>query len=175
MPVDYFLKVDGIDGGTGDAEHKNELEVLSFSWGVPLAITGTVSSSGTFTGQRCDTRPLVVRKLLDKAPPKGARAGAAGDHFASAVLTLCRAGGDKQPYMEYKLTDVLISSYQSGGAGEGGVPTESWSLHYAKIEMAYTQIGTDGKPAGKGASVGWDLKENKKVCASPTASHGQIH
>ena len=94
---------------------------------------------------------------------KAAQACAAGDHFASAVLTLCRASGDKQPCMEYKMADILISSVQVGGAGEGGVPTESWSLHYSKIEMAYTQIGLDGKPKGKGAAVGWDLKANKKI------------
>src|SRR4029453_261673 len=162
MPIHYFLKDDGIDGETADAEHKNELEVLSFSWGVTLAITGTVSSSGTFTGQRCDTRPLVVRKLLDKASPKVAQACAAGDHFASAVLTLCRAGGDKQPYMEYKLTDVLISSYQIGGAGGAHLPTERVSPNYGKIEITDTQIGPDGKAKGKAPSGGWDVRKNEK-------------
>jgi type VI secretion system secreted protein Hcp len=163
MPSDVFLKVDGVEGESSDAKHKNEIEVLSFSWGVSQAITGTVSSAGTFSGQRCDMSPLVIQKLFDKASPKAAQACAAGDHFASAVLTLCRAGGDKQPYMEYKMTDVMISSVQVGGTGEGGLPTESISLNYSKMEMTYTKIGTDGKVAGKGASVGWDLKENKKV------------
>jgi type VI secretion system secreted protein Hcp len=106
--------------------------------------------------------PLVVQKLFDKASPKAAQACAAGDHFANAVLTLNRAGGDKQPYMEYKMSDVMISSVQVGGAGEGGVPTESWSLHYGKIDMKYTQIGLDGKPAGN-IGGGWDLKKNKKI------------
>ena len=161
---DAFLKVDGLEGESSDAKHKGEFEVLSFNWGVSQAITGTTSSSGTFTGQRVDMSPLVIVKQFDKGSPKAAQACAAGDHFASAVLTLCRAGGDKQPYMEYKMSDVLISSVQVGGAGqgEGGVPTESWSLHYAKIEMAYTQISIQGKPAGK-VAAGWDLKENKKV------------
>jgi type VI secretion system secreted protein Hcp len=163
MASDVYLKVDGLEGESNDSKHKNEVEVLSFSWGVTQAITGTVSSAGTFTGQRCDMGPLTIQKLFDKASPKAAQACAAGDHFASAVLTLCRAGGDKQPYMEYKLSDVLLSSVQVGGAGEGGVPSESWSLQYSKIEMKYTQIGLDGKPAGQGAAVGWDLKENKKV------------
>ena len=52
MPSDVFLKVDGVEGESSDSKHKNEIEVLSFSWGVTQAITGTVSSSGTFTGQR---------------------------------------------------------------------------------------------------------------------------
>ena len=161
---DVFLKIDGIDGESNDSKHKNEIEVLSFSWGVTQAITGTVSSSGTFTGQRCDMAPLTIVKQFDKASPKAAQACAAGDHLKSAILTLNRAGGDKQPYMEYKLSDVLISSVSVGGAsqGEGGVPSEEWSLHYAKIEMKYTQIGLDGKPGGN-VAAGWDLKENKKV------------
>lgn len=161
MPSDVFLKVDGLEGESGDLKHKGEIEVTSFSWGVTQAITGTVSSSGTFTGQRADLSPLVIQKYFDKASPKAAQACASGEHFASAILVLCRATGDKQPYMEYKLTDVLISSVQVGGAGEGGVPTESWSLHYGKIEMKYTVIGTDGRPGGN-VSGGWNLATNKK-------------
>jgi type VI secretion system Hcp family effector len=163
MAVDTFLKIDGLEGESNDAKFKNQIEVLSFSWGVTQSITGTVSSAGTFTGQRADHAPLTIQKYFDKSSPKASQACAAGDHFKSAVLTLCRAGGDKQPYMEYKLDDVLLSSVQVGGTGEGGVPTESWSLHYSKITQTYTQIGLDGKPMGAGAAVGWDLKENKKV------------
>src|SRR5262249_60730707 len=104
MPSDVFLKVDGLEGESNDSKHKNEIEVLSFSWGVNQSITGTVSSAGTFTGQRCDMAPLTIQKLFDKASPKAAQACAAGDHFASAVLTLCRAGGHQQPYLEDQLT-----------------------------------------------------------------------
>src|SRR5262249_62259696 len=125
MPSDVYLKVDGLEGESNDSKHKNEIEVLSFSWGVTQSITGTVSSAGTFTGQRCDMSPLVVQKFFDKASPKASQACAAGDHFASAVLTLCRAGGDQQPYMEYKLRAVRSSAGQGGGSGRGGVPTES--------------------------------------------------
>lgn len=164
MPADVFLKVDGLEGESSDSKHKNEIEVLSFHWGVSQAITGTTSSTGTFTGARADFAPLTVVKQFDKASPKGAQACAAGEHFKSAVLTLCRAGGDKQPYMEYKMSDVLISSVRVGGAGqgEGGVPTEEWSFNYGKMEMKYTQIGIDGKAAGNVAG-GWDLTTNKKV------------
>ena len=31
--VDYFLKVEGIDGESGDAKHKNEIDLESWSWG----------------------------------------------------------------------------------------------------------------------------------------------
>ncbi len=31
--VDYFLKIDGIQGESQDKTHKNEIEIESFSWG----------------------------------------------------------------------------------------------------------------------------------------------
>ena len=164
MPFDTFLKIDGVDGESTDAKHKGEIEILSYSWGVSQAISGTVSSSGTFSGQRCDMTAVTVVKSLDKASPKLAQACAAGEHFKSATLTLSRAGGDKQPYMKYKLSDVLIEAVRTGGAtqGEGGVPSEEVGLRYGKIELEYTVVGTDGKAAGN-VTGGWDLKENKKV------------
>jgi len=164
MPFDTFLKVDGVAGESTDAKHKGEIEILSYSWGVSQAISGTVSSAGTFSGQRCDMSAVTVVKALDKSSPKLAQACAAGEHFTSATLTLSRAGGDKQPYMQYKLSDVLLESVRTGGStqGEGGVPTEEVGLRYGKIELEYTVVGTDGKPAGN-VTGGWDLKENKKV------------
>ena len=164
MPFDAFLKIDGVDAESNDSKHKGEIEILSFHWGVSQAITGTVSSTGTFSGQRCDMTALAVVKQLDKSSPKLAQGCASGEHFKTATLTLSRAGGDKQPYMKYKLSDVLIENLSTGGSsqGEGGVPTEEVGLRYAKIELEYTVVGTDGKAAGN-VAAGWDLKENKKV------------
>src|SRR5262245_10668894 len=164
MPFDGFLKIDGIEGESNDAKHKGEIEIQTFHWGVSQSVTGTASSTGTFSGQRCDMTALSITKQVDKASPKLAQGCAAGEHFKSAVLTLARAGGDKQPYMEYKLSDVLISSVRTGGAGvgDGGVPVEEITLAYGKIEWKYTVIGNDGKAAGN-VSAGWDLKENKKA------------
>ena len=31
--VDYFLKIEGVDGESTDGKHKNEIDVLSWSWG----------------------------------------------------------------------------------------------------------------------------------------------
>ena len=40
MAVDMFIKIDKIDGESKDAKHKNEIDVLSWSWGA--------SQSGSF-------------------------------------------------------------------------------------------------------------------------------
>lgn len=33
MAVDYFLKLDGIEGESADSNHKNEIQLMSWSWG----------------------------------------------------------------------------------------------------------------------------------------------
>ena len=33
MAVDYFLKIDQIEGESKDSKHANELQLLSWSWG----------------------------------------------------------------------------------------------------------------------------------------------
>src|SRR5258708_8889413 len=106
MAFDGFLKVDGIDGESTDDKHKNEIEVLSFHWGVSQPRSGSASSAGSLTAERANFDNFVVIKAIDKASPKLALGCADGQHFTNARIELCRAGGDKQPYMEYKMTDV---------------------------------------------------------------------
>ena len=45
---DYFLKIDGIQGESTDAKHKDEIEVLSWSWGeTQERAPGSASAIGT--------------------------------------------------------------------------------------------------------------------------------
>src|SRR5689334_647247 len=116
---DAFLKVETIDGESSDDKHKNWMEILSYSWGVSQPISGTVSSVGSLSAERADFQNFSVVKGTDKASPKLFLACVNGEHLPSATLEICRAGGDKQPYMEYKLTDVMVTGIHPGGAGKG--------------------------------------------------------
>jgi type VI secretion system secreted protein Hcp len=44
MAFDIFLKIDGIKGESSDAQHREEIELASFSWGASQQ--GTTSSGG---------------------------------------------------------------------------------------------------------------------------------
>ena len=47
------------------------------------------------------------------------------------------------------LEDLLVSSYQSGGSGgSSSLPTDQFSLNYAKIEYAYSPQKADGTLEG---------------------------
>ena len=161
MPFVAFLKIDGVQGESIDSTHKNEIEVMAYHWGCSQSVTGTVSSVGNISGQRVNMDSLTVTKKLDKASPLLAQNCCAGKLFPSVVLTLHRADGNKEKYMEYKLTNAMIASVHVGGSaqGEGGVPTEEVGFAFTKIEWVYTKVGADGKPAGNTPGT-WDLTKN---------------
>ena len=83
--------------------------------------------------------------------------------LATVTMELCRAGGDKQKYMEYKMSDVIISSVRPGGSAKSDdpLPLEEVSFAYGKIEWTYTEMDhKSGQPKGN-VSTYWDLHENK--------------
>jgi type VI secretion system secreted protein Hcp len=158
---DYFLKIDGIPGESADAKHKDEIEVLSWSWGESQPApggSGTGAGSGAGVG-KVAMGDLHVSANLSKASPPLLLACAAGKHFKSAVLAGRRGGGKQAEFLTFSLSDVLVSSYQTGGT-TAEAPLDSISLSFSKIEIRYKQQSAKG---GLGAEVraGWDRKANK--------------
>ncbi|EIT69356.1 MULTISPECIES: Hcp family type VI secretion system effector [Hydrocarboniphaga] len=164
MSFDAFIQLDGIKGESTDDKHKDWIEILNFSFGASQPQSGTVSSAGNLGAARVNLQNFNFLHHLDLASPKLFEACVTGQTIKSAIVNLNRAGGDKGKYMEYKLTDVIVTSVGKGGdsKAESDVPVESVSLAFGKIELIYTKIGIDGRAAGN-TSAGWDLKANKKV------------
>ncbi len=159
--VDYFLKIDGIDGESGDSKHKGEIEVQSFSWGETNA--GTFSGGGGGGAGKVSMQDFHFTMPVNKSSPKLLLACASGEHIKKAVLTARKAGKDQQEFYKITMSDLLVSSYQTGGSGQGSVlPLDQVSLNFAKLEFEYKEQKADGTLGGA-VKVGWDLKANKKV------------
>jgi type VI secretion system secreted protein Hcp len=165
MAFDAFIQLDGIKGESSDHKHKDWIEILSYGLGAKQAQSSTASSAGNLGSAKVNVQNFTFMHHLDIASPKLFEYCCTGQTIATAIITLNRAGGDKAKYMEYKLTDVIVSAVGKGGDSANhshDVPIESVTLAFGKIEMTYTKIGIDGKAAGN-SSAGWDLKSNKKV------------
>jgi type VI secretion system secreted protein Hcp len=165
MAFDAFLKIDGVPGESTDDKHKDWIEILSFSLGANQPASATASSAGGATAERVDIQDLSIVKALDKASPKIFEACCTGQHFKEIKIELCRAGGDKLKYMEYKLSNAIVSSVRPGGSAQGSetLPLEEVSFNFGKIEMTYTQQKRVDGSGGGNVSAGWDLQTNKKV------------
>jgi type VI secretion system secreted protein Hcp len=159
MAIDYFLKIDGIDGESADSKHKAEIDLLSYNFGAVQ--TGTQSSGGGGGGGKVQMQDFHFNMHINKATPKLLLACATGEHIKKAVLTCRKAGKEQQEYLKVTFSDLLVSSYNTGGSGDD-IPVESISLNFAKIEFEYKEQKADGTLGGA-VKAGYDLKANKAV------------
>jgi type VI secretion system secreted protein Hcp len=159
--VDYFLKIDGIQGESLDSKHKGEIQLESFSWGETNL--GTAPSGGGGGAGKVQMQDLHFVMQINKASPKLMLACASGKHIKQAVLTARKAGKTQQEFLVFKFTDVLVSSYQTGGSQHAEVlPMDQVSFNFARIELEYRPQKADGS-LDSPIKAGWDLKTNKPV------------
>ena len=159
--VDYFLKIEGIDGESQDSKHKGEIDIESWSWGETQG--GSHGMGGGGGAGKVQMHDLSIVKRIDKSSPKLLLACANGEHIKKAVLVARKAGKDQQEYFKMTLSDLLVSSFQTSGHGGSDVhPTDQVTLNFAKIEVAYKEQKADGTLGGE-LKAGWDVKANKAV------------
>ncbi len=161
MSVDYFLKIDGVPGESFDSKHKGEIPLESFSWGETHPSGGGVGGGGAGAG-KVQMHDLVVTMVVSKASPKLMLSCASGKHHKEAVLTARKAGKSQQEFLVFKFKDVVVTSYQIGGAALGDVPTDQVSLGFSTIQMEYRAQKADGSLEAP-IKAGWDVKQNKAL------------
>jgi type VI secretion system secreted protein Hcp len=156
--VDYFLRIDGIQGGSTDSKHKGEIDIETFSWGEQIA---TSPGGGGGGAGKVSMRDFHFSARTNKASPTLLVACASGQHFKSATLTGRTAQKINVEFLTLSFSDVLIASYDVG-ASQNELPVDQFSLNFASISMQFKQQQPDGT-FGQAASGGWDLKANKKI------------
>jgi type VI secretion system secreted protein Hcp len=158
---DYFLKIDGVAGESVDSRHKGEIELEAFSWG-EMSSAGHAGPGGAGAG-KVTVQDLQFVMRYNKASPALLLACANGKHLKSAVLTARKAGKGQQEYLIYKFSDVIVSSYQTGGSThETTGPMDQVSLGFAKIEVEYRPQKADGSLDAP-VKAGWDVVKNAKI------------
>ena len=166
--VDYFLKIDGIDGESVQRGHEREIEVDSFSWGASNSAAGAGSGRGS---GKVQFKGFNFGAISSKASPPMLLATTTGRHIKFALLTGRRPSdeGTGQDFYKVKLTDVLISSYQASAHSslEDGMenannnqPMDQVSLNFAKIEFTFTSQTGLGS-LGDLTTANWDLEKDQ--------------
>lgn len=162
MAFDAFIQLDGIKGESSDDKHKDWIEILDYTFGVSQTQSSTASSAGNLGTARVEVHNITFDHHLDISSPKLFEYCCTAQPISKITINLNRASGDKAKYMEYKLSDAIVTSVTRNAGSNTDIPVETVSLAFGKVEMTYSKIGMDGKAAGN-ASAGWDLKKNVKV------------
>lgn len=156
MAFDTFAKIGDIKGESQDSKHKDEIEVLSYSWGVTVSPSPIGGGGG---GGKPTFPDLAISHQLDKASPRLMLACATGTHIKEATITARKAGKEQHEYLIIKMQDLLITGVTHGGPGDSPI-LEHVTMQFAKVDLEYRPQKQDGSPD---ASVffKYDLKNNK--------------
>jgi len=159
MASDIFAKLGDIKGELLDDKHKDEIEVLSISWGV--SNLGSMGHGGGGGEGKASFSDLSFMHTVDKASPVLMQSCATGVHLKEATITHRKSGKGQQEYLIVKMNDVIVTSVQSSGSSGGGDTTESVSLAFAKVVLEYKPQKPDGS-LDAGIFFKYDLKAQKE-------------
>ena len=156
MAADIFAKIGDIKGESLDDKHKDEIEILSWSWGVTSAVV-TSGGGGSSAGRPHFSNFSFTHKI-DKASPVLLQACATGVHIKDATIIQRKAGKGQQEFLIFKMNDVLITGVTLAD-NESGMP-ENVSLTFSKIDLEYKPQKPDGS-LDAGVHFKYDISANK--------------
>ena len=160
MAVDMFLEVNGIKGEAKDHKHKDQIDVLAWSWG--MSQSGTTHMGGGGGAGKVNVQDISVTKYVDKGSAALMLHCATGKHIPDATLFVRKAGDKPLEYIKIKMEDILITSVSTGGSGGEDRLTENVSLNFAKFKVEYQEQKPDGSGV-PGGEFAYNIKENQKV------------
>ena len=158
MAVDMFLKLEGIDGESDDSAHANEIDVLSWSWGMSQSATMHMGKGGG--SGKCSIQDLTITKYVDASTPNLIKFCCKGEHIGEATLVVRKAAGD-QPleYIKLTMNQVVVASISTGGSGSEDRITESVTLNFGKF--GYEYVPQDDEGIGQASiPASWDIARN---------------
>lgn len=147
--ADIFLKLDGIPGDSTDDKHKGEIDVEAVAYGVKRSGKSRVAT-------------VRIDKVYDSSSPKLVAASVTGHHIKNAVITFRLSGSaPDSAFLTYRLSDVVVSSYEQGGANPDAKPLGSLEdeigLTAAKLQITERSTNSNGKQ-GPPVNATVDLK-----------------
>jgi type VI secretion system secreted protein Hcp len=156
MATDYFLKLDQIQGESEDANHKNEIQILSWSWGGHQ--TSSVAGPGGSGAGKVSLQDITVMTYFDKSTPKFFNSMCAGTHIKTGTMTAIKAGADGKPYLTVDFQELFVTSLNISASSE--IPTCSISFSYNQIAIDYQTQNEQGQVTTTG-KVTYNTKQNK--------------
>src|SRR3954467_3628281 len=157
MASDIFAKIGDIKGESLDSKHKDEIEVLSFSWG--LTNGANIGAGGGAGAGKATFQDLTIVHTIDKASPLLMKACATGQHLKEATVTHRKAGKGQQEFLIVKMNDIIVTGVTHGGTTDEPA-SETVTLAFAKVEVEYRPQKADGS-IDAGVMFKYDLKSNK--------------
>lgn len=132
--VDVYIKFPDIEGESVHEAHKDEIDVLAWSWGLST------------DGRNACIEDIKLTKFTDKASPILLMNIARGIVYPTVILSMHQSdtGGGHADYIKILMERAEVSAIDISHAGADDRPTETYSLNFEKITFEYTPQNADG-------------------------------
>ena len=157
VAADIFAKLGDIKGESLDDKHKDQIELLSWSWGVTNAAQRPAGGGGG--AGKPTFHDFSFTHRIDRASPLLLQGCATGVHLKEATITRRKAGKGQQEFLVIKMNDVIITSVSETDEG-GDDRVESVTLAFAKVDVEYRPQKPDGS-LDAGIHFKYDIVANK--------------
>jgi type VI secretion system secreted protein Hcp len=160
MAMDQFIKIGSLKGEAKDSKHKDEIDVLSWNWG--MSNSGSAQQGAGQGAGKVHVQDLTFTKYIDKSTPDLMLAACNGKHFDKATLTVRKAGETPVEYLLITMEELIVTSLSTGGSGGDDRLTENVTLNFAKVKVQYKEQ-TDTGAVGDQPQMGWNVAQNTKL------------
>lgn len=160
MPLnDIHIKIDGINGESTVVNHRDEVVVESWNWGVANPAPAAVGGGGA--AGRASFADFAFTHRVDRASPLLWKACATGSSIRSATLSVARTGAATQDYLTIKFSEIRVTSVALADTALDTQPAlESVSFSYAKVDYQYRPQNPNGS-LGATVAFKFDIKRNR--------------
>lgn len=137
-----FLKMQDVTGEAGDAEHKGEIQVVSWAWGMDVSR----STPHGKAKRRVTISELEVVKHVDQSSATLMGFLRNNKETSTAKLTVRKAGQTPLEYFSIEMTNVRITSIRD--ESESSELVERVTLAFDKVKVTYTPQSSKGAKGG---------------------------
>mgnify|MGYP001039317701 CR=1 FL=1 len=154
--MSIYLNIWGIQGESQETNHMGWIDVGAFNWSEAVAAMIAGRAAGVVS-----IKDFVFVAQTNMASPKLFLAVATGRIIPNATLE-CWTGGEttQAKFLEFKLNNVVITSYNIVGNAEDYRPLDQFSIAFSKITMTYWLINPDGSQ-GSSITAYYDLMTHR--------------
>jgi type VI secretion system secreted protein Hcp len=142
MPI--YLEYDGgsITGDVTATGWEKWIELSSFQFGIGRGIASPTGGSADRESSAPSVSEITVTKDQDSSTGPLVTAALQGEGVTVKIDFVKTSSGQLAKYMEYTLTNTMISGWSTSSGGDR--PTESVSLNFTKIQVDPTTIDATG-------------------------------
>ena len=147
--VDWWLRLDGIDGESTDREHPRQIEVLALDW---QATQKSTSAAGA------GSKDISLALATSSASPAILKKCVQGAAVPTATISGRKSGEGQRDFLTWDFTSLRFKSYDV--AFTEGPPIDVVTFSFTQVTMTYRPQDPKGG-LGTPVVVTWNVKTDK--------------